>query len=75
MKILWSSYLARPKKSDRRKTLRNEHGGAIEEDRAAVNASGVMFFHAYCTGAIEKHMQDRGLPARTRRRASREAGD
>jgi len=37
--------------------------------------AGTMFFHAYCTGAIEKHMQDRGLRARTRRRASREAGE
>lgn len=30
-------------------------------ERPAV--AGVVFFHAYCTGALEKHMQDRELPA------------
>jgi hypothetical protein len=74
MKLRWSSYLTRLNKSDRRKELRSGNEGEMQ-GRDASGTSGLMFFHAYCTGAIEKHMQDRGLPARSRRRASREAGD
>lgn len=34
-------------------------------------APACMFFHAYCTGAIEKHLADRGLPAKKAKRSAR----
>lgn len=54
MKIRWSSNLARPNETDRRKKLRSRHGGETQWGNAG-GTSGLMFFHAYCIGAIEKY--------------------
>ena len=60
MKTLWSSYMARPKKFDIRKKLLSRPERAEQGNEAGLNASGVMFFHAYCIGAIEKYCADHG---------------
>jgi len=59
MKILWSSYLARPNDSDRGKKLRSRNEVEMQEGDAS-STTGMMFFHAYCIGAIEKYCADHG---------------